>query len=47
MVLLMHKLIKPHGRHSGPDPESSDFKGNVIGYRLEFTPYSIRGRYDR
>jgi hypothetical protein len=32
--LLMHKLIKPHGRHSGPDPESSDFKGNVTGYRL-------------
>jgi len=24
--LLMHKLIRPHGSHSGPDPESSDFK---------------------
>jgi len=30
----MHKLIKPHARHSGLDPESSDFKGNDTGYRL-------------
>ena len=30
----MHKLIKPHDRHSGLDLESSDFKGNGIGYRL-------------
>ena len=31
---MMHKLIKPHGRHSGLDPETSDFKSNVTGYRL-------------
>jgi len=43
----MYKVIKPHARHSGLDPESSDFKGNGTGYRLEFIPYSIRGRYDR